>query len=225
LQEALASRSEECSRLRAELSLAKKKTSKMVTRNAELEAAHGKSQALAEDQRMLQEKLANALAVIRRRDADCQAMRKMASRSQAAMLHYTGVSLSALGEANGRVQEVSGKINDDRVQERTLRDGTARDQLFDAVVDYSLAKVEVEKLQEAKVRMAARGGSDGKSLDNNLRRALAEFEEAEGALSMAALRADGDAVGPAVSQYFSALRSDAIAISITAGVPARLKES
>ncbi|KAF4744671.1 hypothetical protein FOZ62_027747, partial [Perkinsus olseni] len=62
LQEALASRSEECSRLRAELSLAKKITSKMVTRNAELEAAHGKSQALAEDQRMLQEKLANALA-------------------------------------------------------------------------------------------------------------------------------------------------------------------
>ncbi|KAF4719670.1 hypothetical protein FOZ63_019200, partial [Perkinsus olseni] len=51
LQEALASRSEECSRLRAELSLTRKKTSKMVTRNAELEAAHEKSQALAEDRR------------------------------------------------------------------------------------------------------------------------------------------------------------------------------
>ncbi|KAF4747893.1 hypothetical protein FOZ62_009487 [Perkinsus olseni] len=172
-----------------------RKTSKMVTRNAELEAAHEKSQALAEDRRMLQEKLAYALAVIRRRDAECQALRRMASRSQAGMLHYTGESLSALGESNRRIQEVSGKINDDSVQERTLRVGTASsDQLFDAVVDYSLAKVEVEKLQEAKVRVAARGGSGVKSLDNSIRRALTECEEAEGALSMAGLRADGKEV-------------------------------
>ncbi|KAF4746120.1 hypothetical protein FOZ62_000606 [Perkinsus olseni] len=188
-QEALASRSEECSRLRAEVSLTKKKMSKMVARNAELDAAHEKSQTLAADQRMLQEKLAYALAVIRRRDAECQALRRMASRIQAGMLHYTEESLSALGETNRRIQEVSEDINGDRVQV-----GFPNAQLFDAVVDYSLAKVEVERLQEAKARMAARGGSGVKSLDNSIRRALTECEEAEGALSMAVLRADREEI-------------------------------